>query len=241
MIKKWVDVLKLFDLGEYESRTYAALVMNGPSTVKEIRRSAGIPYSREYDILESLEKRGFVKIRPGRPMVYSAVDPRKILKKECEIRINVVENLLDEIGPMYDKSLKNESLEESFWAIKGKRNVRDKLVEMINGSKEEVLIIGVSPVSSDEVEKALRASIGRGVAVRCLGKFDSVCKSLLEDIGAKVRIFEYDHSRYVLVDGREALVAAEDPASSQFAIHTTSPGCIGLYQSYFKHIWEEAL
>jgi sugar-specific transcriptional regulator TrmB len=240
MIEKWIDVLKLFDLGEYESRTYAALVMNGPSTVKEIRRSAGVPYSREYDILESLEKRGFVKIRPGRPMVYSAVDPRKILKRECEIRINVVENLLDEIGPMYDKSLKNESPEESFWAIKGKRNVRDKLVEMINGSKEEILIVGVSPVSSDDVEKAVRASVGRGVTVKCLGEFDSRCKSLLEDIGAKVRIFEYDHSRYVLADGREALVAAEDPANAKFSIHTTSPGCIGIYQSYFKHVWEEA-
>ncbi len=241
MMDRWIDVLRLFDLNEYESRTYAALVMNGPSTVKEIRESAGIPYSREYDVLESLEKRGFVRMQPGRPRIYSAVDPRKVLKRECEIRVNVVDDLLEEIGPIYDEGIKSESPGEFFWAIKGRKNVRGKLAEMINDSKEEILIIGAGPAPSGEVEKALMAAVKRGVAVRCLGEFDSGCRSILEDIGAEARTFEHDHSRYVLADGREALVASEDPANTPSALYTTSSGCIGLYKSYFEHVWREAL
>lgn len=241
MIEKWVDVLKLFDLGEYESKTYAALVMNGPSTAKEIQKSAGIPYSREYDILEGLKKKGFVKMQPGRPRVYSAADPRKILKRECEIRVNVVDNLLDEIGPIYDKSAQNESAEEYFWTLEGKKNVTDKLAEMIEGSKFEILIVGDNLISSKKIETALRESSKRGVVIKCWGEIDSGIVSILKDIGAKARFFEHDHSKYVLVDGKAALVSSEDPANSRFALYVTSPGCTKLYQSYFDHIWEEAV
>lgn len=240
MMKKWVDILRLFDLGEYESRTYAALVMNGPSTVSEIRKSAGIPYSREYDVLEGLTKRGFVKVQPGRPLIYSAVDPRKILKKECEIRVNVVENLLDEIGPVYDKALKKEAAGGFFWTLKGKRNVEDKLVEMINGSKKEVLIVGASPIQSEKVKKSIEASVKRKVEVKCWGEFDSESKSLLKDLGAEARFFSHNHSRYVLSDGREALILPEDNADSDRALYTTNQGCVNLYKSYFNHIWDEA-
>jgi sugar-specific transcriptional regulator TrmB len=239
MMDKWAHVLKLFDLGEYESKTYATLVMNGASTVKDIRKAAGIPYSREYDILEGLAKRGFVKMQPGRPRIYSAVDPRKILKKECEIRVNVVEDLLDEIGPIYDKSAKSESVKEFFWTLEGEQNVRDKLVELIKDSEEEILIVGASPVSSKRVKEALKASIKRGVTIKCWGEFDSRTKSLLEDLGADTRFCGCDHSKYVLVDGKQALVSSEDPANSCFALYTTSLGCTRLYQSYFNHIWEE--
>lgn len=239
MMNKWIEVLKLFDLGEYESKTYAALVVNGPSTVKEIRKSAGIPYSREYDILESLEKRGFVRMQPGRPMVYSAVDPRKVLKRECDIRVNVVEKLLDEIGPIYDESMKGESPGEFFWTIKGRKNVKNKLVEMISGAKEEILIVGIDPASSREVEKALRGAVKRGVTVKCWGDLDPECRSLLEDIGADARIFGHDHASYVLADNKGALVTSGNPANATSALYTTSQGCIRLYKSYFKHVWEE--
>jgi sugar-specific transcriptional regulator TrmB len=240
MIDKWVDVLKLFDLGEYESKTYAALVMNGPSTAKEIQKAAGIPYSREYDILDGLKKRGFVKMQPGRPKVYSAENPRKILKRECEIRVNVVDSLLEEIGPAFDRTYEKKSGEEFFWTLEGKENIKDKLIEMIEGSKKEIDIVGTSTLSSDGIAEVLKASIKRGITVKCWGEFNKKTKSLLEGRGVKVRLCKCDHSRYVLVDGKEALVSQEDPTNANFALYVTSPGCTKLYQSYFNHIWEES-
>lgn len=240
MMDKWVDILKLLDLGEYESKTYAALVMNGPSTVKEIRSAAGIPYSREYDVLEGLTKRGFVKVQPGRPRIYSAEDPRKILKRECEIRVNFVENLLEEVGPIYDKAAKNESGKEFFWTLEGRKNIKDKLIEMINNSEKEILIVGNNLIPSKKIDAALRASIKRGVAIKCWGELDSKTKSFLDDMGAGARFSECNHSKYVLVDGKQALVSSVEPANSNFALYTTSTSCTKLYQSYFNHIWEEA-
>ncbi|MBU2559638.1 hypothetical protein KKA03_01950 [archaeon] len=241
MIDKWVDVLKLFDLGEYESKTYAALVMNGPSTAKEIQTTAGIPYSREYDILEGLKKRGFVKMQPGRPRVYSAEDPRKILKRECEIRVNVVDGLLLEIGPVFNRTHGGKSGEEFFWTIEGKVNIKDKLIEIMEGAKKEINIVGTKDLPSNGIAEVLKASIKRGITVKCWGEFSKKNKSLLEDLGVKVRVCKCDHSRYVLVDGKEALVSQEDPSDANFALYVTSPGCTKLYQSYFDHIWEESL
>jgi sugar-specific transcriptional regulator TrmB len=237
--KKWVDVLKLFDLTEYEAKTYMALVTRGPSTVKEIREYAGIPYSREYDILENLEKRGFVESQPGRPMKYRAVDPRKVLKRECDIRVKVVEELLREVGPIYEETEKAESMEDMIWTIRGRENVRRKLVDMIKRAKKEVYIVGIHPIGSKDIEDAMMDASKAGVKIKAMGMFDEECKGRLKKIGAEIKNYEHNHSRFVLVDDKELILASEDPANYFFALYNRNPGCINLYRNYFEHIWEE--
>lgn len=235
-----VEHLKLFNLTEYESKTYLALLTQGPSTVKEIREAAAIPYSREYDVLQSLESRGFVESQPGRPKRYKAVAPEKILKKELKKREKAVKALLKFADSIKEKQAQRMQMENVIWTLKGKEKIREKMTEMIQGAKKEILIIGRNPVATSELEKALKEARKRGVKIRALGMFQDTAKEALKRIGAEYYDFKHDHSRFLLVDDAELILASDDPADYPFALYNQNKSCINLYQNYFRHIWQEA-
>ena len=49
-----------FDLNIYEVKIWTALLSKGVSSAGELSDISEVPRSRSYDILESLEKKGFV-------------------------------------------------------------------------------------------------------------------------------------------------------------------------------------
>lgn len=234
----FVEQLKLFNLTEYESKTYLALVAKGPSTVKEVREAAAIPYSREYDVLQSLERKGFVESQPGRPKRFKAVEPGKILTGELRKRKEAVEALLN-----FEASLKEkgQSIEMAnvIWTLKGKEKIREKMLEMVQRARKEVLIIGRNPFTV-ELEEELKKAGKRGVQIMALGLFEEEVQETLRSIGAEFYFFEHDHSRFLLVDDQELILASDDPANYAFALYNQNKSCINLYQNYFRHIWEEA-
>ena len=52
---------KIFDLNLYEVRVWTALLSRGVSTAGELSNISDVPRSRTYDILENLEKKGFIQ------------------------------------------------------------------------------------------------------------------------------------------------------------------------------------
>ena len=72
---------KIFDLNLYEVKVWTALLSRGTSTAGELSSISDVPRSRTYDVLESLEKRGFAIIKIGKPVKYIAVKPTEIIEK----------------------------------------------------------------------------------------------------------------------------------------------------------------
>ncbi len=60
-----LNKLKDFGLNSYESKIWVALLSRGVSTAGELSDIANVPRSRSYDVLESLEKKGFVILKLG--------------------------------------------------------------------------------------------------------------------------------------------------------------------------------
>ena len=54
-----------FALNIYESKVWVALISKSIASVGEIAEISGVPRSRVYDVLESLEKKGRAKKRPS--------------------------------------------------------------------------------------------------------------------------------------------------------------------------------
>src|SRR4030042_1567483 len=59
-------------LSQYESRAYLALVALGSSTANFVAEAAQIPRTSAYKVMESLEKKGFARKLPGRPVSFLA-------------------------------------------------------------------------------------------------------------------------------------------------------------------------
>ena len=82
--------LSALGLTDYEIRTYVSLLEQGPLTALNISSESGIPYSRVYDVLKTLEKKQFVTAGKGRPTIYVAKSPDEatralILKQSKQI------------------------------------------------------------------------------------------------------------------------------------------------------------
>ena len=66
-------------LNIYEARIYTALLSRGICSAGELADMSSVPRSRCYDVLESLEKKGFVFQKLGRPIKYIAIPPTEVV------------------------------------------------------------------------------------------------------------------------------------------------------------------
>jgi len=70
-----------FNLNLYEVKLWTALLSRGVSTAGELSDIADVPRSRTYDVLESLERKGFVIVKPEKPIKYMAISPHEVLDR----------------------------------------------------------------------------------------------------------------------------------------------------------------
>ncbi len=72
---------KIFDLNLYEVKVWTALLSRGVSTAGELSNISDVPRSRTYDILETLEKKGFIIMRLGKPIKFVALKPEEVVER----------------------------------------------------------------------------------------------------------------------------------------------------------------
>src|SRR6185295_9912030 len=72
---------KIFDLNLYEVKVWTALLSRGVSTAGELSNISDVPRSRTYDILESLEKKGFIVMKLGKPIKFVALKPEEVIER----------------------------------------------------------------------------------------------------------------------------------------------------------------
>src|SRR5207245_9456201 len=65
---------------EYEAKFYVPLVESGTQAASELSRTASIPYSKIYEILGNLERKGWVETEQGRPSKYYPKAPSTALE-----------------------------------------------------------------------------------------------------------------------------------------------------------------
>jgi sugar-specific transcriptional regulator TrmB len=141
-----------FDLNIYETKVWLALLTKGTASAGEIASLSGVPRSRTYDVLESLEKKGFALVKLGKPVKYMGVKPNIILeklknnvRKDAEDRVVSLSNLksteeytqLEELYTVGINPVKREDLSAS---LKGRSNITNHLREILENAEKEVII-----------------------------------------------------------------------------------------------------
>ena len=85
-----------FDLNVYETKVWLALLSKGVASVGEVASISRVPRSRAYDVLETLEKKGFAIIRMGKPVKYLGIKPQIILERiKGDVRRQAEEKVKD--------------------------------------------------------------------------------------------------------------------------------------------------
>ncbi len=153
-----------FALNIYETKVWLALLGKGTASAGEIAEISGVPRSRTYDVLESLEKKGFAIVKLGKPVKYIGVKPRMILEKlKNDVRRNAEEKITNlsnikstdefsKLENLYKTGIAPIKGEDITAALQGRLNISNHLKDILQNAKKEVIIC----TSADEIKSKLK-------------------------------------------------------------------------------------
>lgn len=210
-----IENLQAFDLSEYESKAYSALVSAGTaSTVTELSQICDVPRSNLYSVLEKLNRKGFVETQGGRPQLFKSIPPNKVLKEVEEEKKNRLtearESALEKLENLKGEE-DTETVPALVWGIKGYDSVMSKMKGMIKRSKKDMLInTPDSDVLTEELYEELEKAEERGVKIKISIKEGEDIEDL-EKI-AMVRTRDKIHGIDIVADSEEVMLAPQLPA-----------------------------
>lgn len=239
--------LKDFGLTEYEVKAYIALVQSGPMPASQLSTTATIPYSKIYEILGNLERKGWVESEQGRPSKYFAKPPSTALESsrvrmENTLKSSQTDALL-ELQPLYEK--KGVQERPDIWIVRGQDNILDRIKETLGRTRRELLV--AMPIVPDSVismaapllslmnERGIKVS----VMIPSLTSKDAAKK--LKGL-AEVRVREQMFGGGIISDSNEIIILlGEEPERGlTLAISSHHVGLVKFGKSYFEFLWENS-
>ncbi|MBS3098236.1 TrmB family transcriptional regulator [Candidatus Woesearchaeota archaeon] len=191
----------------------------GVSTAGELSDIANVPRSRSYDVLESLEKKGFIIMKLGKPIKYIAVPPNEVLervkkkiKDNSERELKTIEQLkvgeiINELNLLHTQGIELVEPVDLSGSLKGRDNLYNHLETMIKGAQKSITIMTTTQGLLRKLEilkYTLLKAKQRGVKIRVAAP---ITKDILSQIKDFSKIAEIKNTnikaRFCLVDGKE--------------------------------------
>lgn len=209
-----------FDLNIYETKVWLALLSKGLASAGEIASDSGVPRSRTYDVLESLEKKGFAIVKIGKPVKYLGVKPKIIIEKlknnvrnDADERVKALGTLREtsefkQLEELYNVGINPVRREDLSASIKGRSTIANHLREIIESAEGEVIIC----MSAEEIkdkerlfEDSFEELKKRNVDIKMALFGDSkIIEGLREYFDLEIKEIKID-SKFFIVDRKEVL------------------------------------
>ena len=250
----------LFGLNLYEVRIWTALLSRGVSTAGELSDIGNVPRSRAYDVLESLERKGFVIMKLGKPIKYIAVEPAEVLERvkkyllnHATERVKRLEDLkgtdvLDELKVLHKQGIEFIEPTDLSGAIRGRHNIYTHLESMVKGAQKSVTLVTTSKGILRKVE-ALRDELERlkkrGVKIRVAAPVSKESLPALREISkvGEVRNGNKLDARFCIVDGKELMfmVLNDDDVHPTYdvGVWVSTPYFASAMESLFDQNWRD--
>jgi len=243
-----MEELRKFGLNKYESCVYLTLIKIGLSTSTKISRDSSVPYGRIYTVLQSLEKKGFIKIFEGRPKRFMAVEPRIIFDKILSTKRSELEKSKEEIKKIINKleaasKVKIESPLEAIKIIEGKKNYLNLSVKLHEEAKEEWRTIHRLPLYEPHL-KAYKKAIERGIKIRiltCLTEENMKNLDVWKKTGAEIRHLDNISAHFTVIDNNKVVIRLSDEYIGGYvSLFIQSPALAKTLVDHFDDLWKSA-
>ncbi|MFH1521567.1 MAG: helix-turn-helix domain-containing protein [archaeon] len=209
-----------FDLNIYETKVWVALLSKGISSAGEVAELSGVPRSRTYDVLESLEKRGFVIQKLGKPVKYIAIKPKTVIEKlknnttqYAEEKIKTLSNLKDtveyrELEQLHKTGVEPIKNHELSTSIKGRSNLYVQM-RAIMESAEKTIHLASSAYELSSKLKIFKETFDklqkRKVDIKIMiSDGDEEAQKLSKKLGVEVKSKPIN-ARFVISDRKELI------------------------------------
>lgn len=247
-----------FCLNLYEVKIWTALLSRGSATAGELSDIANVPRSRSYDVLESLEKKGFLVMRIGKPIKYVAVSPAEVVERvkkhmrgEADLKIKRLDEIrsteiIGELKTLHSQGIEMVEPSDLSGSLKGRHNLYNHLDLMIKNSQKSVTIATTSQGLLRKI-KGLKPTMEKmkkkGVKIRIAAPITQEAKSDIHDVSgiADVRHSEMK-ARFCVVDGKELMFMVLDDKdvhpTYDVGIWVNTPFFASAIESMFDKNWK---
>jgi len=225
--KEFLNKLGELGLNSYEAKLWSALLSRGVSTAGELSDIANVPRSRSYDVLESLEKKGFVVMKLGKPIKYIAVKPSDVLErvkqnilKEAEETSDSLDKLhgselLQELNILHTKGIDMIDPAELSGSFKGRHNLYNHLDSLMKAAQKSIVIVTTEEGlkrKGENFRRALYRAKGNGVDIKIVAPITDTNRESAEKLSeyAEVRNTDVSLGRFVIVDGKQITFMLSD-------------------------------
>ncbi len=250
--KDFLNKLRDFGLNTYESKLWTALLSRGISTAGELSDIAGVPRSRSYDVLESLEKKGFIVMKLGKPIKYIAVPPEEVIERvkkkvveDSDGQLRLIEELragdiLDELALLHKQGVELVEPTDLSGSIRGRNNLNNHLETMIRGAKKSIILMTTDKGiirKADVLRNSLTKAKQRGVRIRIATHATKDNIDLIKNITriAEIRQSTGVKARFCIIDGKEFTFMLLDDKD----VHPTYDVAIWVNTEFFAKAMEE--
>ncbi len=213
---------KIFDLNLYEVKVWTALLSRGTSTAGELSNISDVPRSRTYDILESLEKKGFILMKLGKPIKFVALKPEEVIErvkknliKYAKERTERLENLHDdevlgELNSLFTKGVKFVEPSDLSGSLRGRQNLYNHLDMMVRDAEKSITIVTTREGLNRKFEAimpTLEKCKKRGVKIRIAAPIDESNVKVAREFKkvAEVRDLDKMKARFIIIDGNQIM------------------------------------
>ncbi len=255
------NLRRSFNLNLYEVKLWAALLSRGVSTAGELSDIAEVPRSRTYDVLESLEKKGFVMVKPEKPIKYMAIAPKEVIdriqKRSREKTEKYIKHLddvrtsdiLSELDTLYKEGIEPMQPTDFSGTLRGRYNLYDHISLLIKEAEKTVTIVTTQTGFLRKIKSflpELKKARERNVKIRIAAPIKGNAEA--EDLAGKIkeiaeiRHFEQCKARFVIVDGEQVLfMLVDDETTHQnydMGIWVNTPFYANAMETMFDVVWK---
>ncbi len=245
---------KIFDLNLYEAKIWTALLSRGVSTAGELSNISDVPRSRTYDILESLEKKGFILMKIGKPIKFVALKPEEVVER---VKKNLIVNahersrrleqlkgdeVLDELTSLFTNGIKFIEPSDLSGSLRGRQNMYNHLDMIVRGAEKTVTLVTTADGLNRKLEVLMpvfEKAKKRGVSIRIAAPINAGNYKIAKDLSKVAEVRDLSkhglNGRFAVVDSKELMFMLLDDKS----VHPNYDVAVWLSTDYFAKALEQ--
>ncbi len=245
---------KIFDLNLYEAKIWTALLSRGVSTAGELSNISDVPRSRTYDILESLEKKGFILMKIGKPIKFVALKPEEVVER---VKKNLIVNaneksrrleqlkgdeVLDELTSLFTNGVKFVEPSDLSGSLRGRQNMYNHLDMIVRSAEKTITLITTADGLNRKLEilmPVFEKAKKRGVTIKIAAPITHQNYKIAKDLSKVAEIRDLSkhglNGRFAVVDSKELMFMLMDDKS----VHPNYDVAVWLSTDYFAKTLEQ--
>jgi sugar-specific transcriptional regulator TrmB len=251
-----MQLLRKFDLTDYESRAYCALLFMGTGTIGEISKESKVPQPKLYAVLDSLMNKQLVEFLGDRPREFKVIPPEIVLRSKLEEKENELKTTREKIEMLVNylkPSDGKENVFEGVWTVKGSgsKDFMERLARMFDKSHDYVFIISRNFTWSSRLAESIKAANRRDVKIRTIAikEIDSdnyLRAKWFHTHGVEIRLYKTEvHPIILLADGKEVLIRMDQKPTQTEKVRFVSlwsedQSLVSVFDFYVKNLWKMA-